>query len=147
MNDIEDAVRIELFIEAAPATVYRFLVDPAKMRQWMGREHRLDPRPGGEFHVHVRNNNVAHGEFREATPDSRVVFTFGWESGGLPDVPAGSTLVEIDLVPQGSGTLLRLTHSGLAGVAAREHTAGWGHYLGRLAVVAQGGAVEPESDH
>jgi hypothetical protein len=49
-------------------------------------------------------------------------------------------LIEIDLVDRDSGTLLRMTHSGLPNeVECANHDTGWAHYLGRLAVAAAGG--------
>jgi hypothetical protein len=59
-------------------------------------------------------------------------------------VPAGSTRVEIELKPQGSGTLLRLTHSGLSGPSRDRHDAGWPHYLERLQIVMSGGNPGPD---
>ena len=55
-------------------------------------------------------------------------YSEGWE--GSEAVPPGSSLVEIDLIEQPDGTLLRLTRSGLP---SAEHGEGWSHYLGRLA--------------
>src|SRR5271163_2019364 len=49
-------------------------------------------------------------------------------------VPPGSSLVEIDLIEQPDGTLLRLTHTGLPNAEqCAGHAEGWAHYLGRLA--------------
>ena len=42
-------------------------------------------------------------------------------------------------MPDGDGTLLRFTHSGLPDADATEkHAHGWDHYLERLAIVARG---------
>jgi len=71
-------------------------------------------------------------------PVHRLAYSFGWE--GSEKVPPGSSLVEIDLVERDSGTLLRMTHSGLPSAEqAAGHDEGWAHYLGRLAVTAGGG--------
>jgi hypothetical protein len=46
-------------------------------------------------------------------------------------------MVEIDLIEQPNGTLLRLTHTGLPNVEqCAGQVEGWAHYLGRLAEVA-----------
>ena len=64
----------------------------------------------------------------------------GWEEGAGSPLPAGSTTIEIDLVPEGDGTTVRFTHRDLPTEdAAERHAHGWGHYLGRLATVAGGG--------
>ena len=48
-------------------------------------------------------------------------------------------MIEVELVPEGEGTLLRFTHSGLPDAeAAQKHAHGWDHYLERLEIVARG---------
>ena len=60
-------------------------------------------------------------------------------SDGPNPVPPGSSTVEIELVPDGDGTLLRFTHRDLPSAeAAESHAHGWDHYLGRLAIAAAG---------
>jgi uncharacterized protein YndB with AHSA1/START domain len=60
-------------------------------------------------------------------------------------VPPGSSLVEIDLIEQPNGTLLRLTHTGLPNAEqCAGHADGWTHYLGRLAAVAAGRDPGPD---
>jgi hypothetical protein len=51
--------------------------------------------------------------------------------------------VAVDLVPTGSGTLVRLTHE-LPRDTAGRHAEGWEHYLSRLAVAASG--ADPGAD-
>jgi len=61
-------------------------------------------------------------------------------------VPPGSSRVEITLHPEGDKTRLRLVHSGLPDdETVVQHTDGWDHYLGRLAVVAAGGDAGPDA--
>ena len=55
-------------------------------------------------------------------------------------VPPGSSTVEIDLLPEGDGTMVRFRHSGLPSEdAVQRHGHGWDHYLPRLQTAAQGG--------
>ena len=60
------------------------------------------------------------GNYLEVTPNRRVAFTWRWE--GRDDLPPGRSLVEFDLVPKDSGTLIRLRHSNLPIVAALPFT-------------------------
>lgn len=138
----EDIVR-EVRIEAPPHEVFPFFTDPAKMIVWKAVEATLDPRPGGIFWINVTGRDIARGEYVEIDPPRRVVFTFGWESESSTE-PPGSTTVEITLVPDGEGTLLRLVHSGVPDEVRAGSTEGWDHYLPRLVVAAEGG--EPGSD-
>ena len=139
----DDAVIKEIFIDASPEAIFPYLVESEKYLSWMGIAAALDARPGGIFQVDPNGRDVIDGRFLEVDPPRRVVFTWGWKEAGHP-VPAGSTRVEIELVPQGRGTLLRLTHSGLTGPARARHDAGWTHYLDRLRTVASGGTPAPD---
>jgi uncharacterized protein YndB with AHSA1/START domain len=130
----------EIVVDASPATIFEFLTVPEKHVQWNGTSVELDPRPGGVYRVLAGGAHQAAGEYVEVVPNERVVFTFGWDQPDHP-IPAGSTRVEIQLIPEGDKTRVRLTHSGLPADAVSDHTGGWDHYLGRLAVVAPGGEV------
>jgi uncharacterized protein YndB with AHSA1/START domain len=148
LGDIEEismtdplVVRRELQIAAPPATVFAFLTDPEKIVNWMGAEASTETHPGGLYLVKGIGGraHVARGAFREVVPVHRLAYSFGWEEGA-EEVPPGSSLVEIDLIDQDGGTLLRMTHSGLPNEAqCASHDKGWTHYLGRLGIVAAGG--------
>jgi uncharacterized protein YndB with AHSA1/START domain len=125
----------EIFIAASPETVFAFLIDPAFMARWFGRQHTLDPRPGGIFRVEVSNGAIASGTYTEVKPPRRAAFTWGWE--GRDDLPPGQSLVEIELEPKDGGTLLRLRHRGLPTTARApftpdEHGKRWAYYLAQL---------------
>jgi uncharacterized protein YndB with AHSA1/START domain len=135
------AVEREVTIAASPETVWEFLVDPEKAMRWMGSSATLEATPGGEYRVDVIAGHVASGEFVEVERPRRLVHTFGWEPGpeGGNPVPPGTSTIEIELVPSGSGTTLRFRHYGLPSAeAAQSHAHGWDHYLGRLVVAARG---------
>ncbi len=137
-----DIVR-EVRIEAPPHEVFPFFTDPDKMIVWKAVEATLDPRPGGIFRINVTGRDVARGEYVEIDPPRRVVFTFGWEAEATPE-PPGSTTVEVTLVPDGEGTLLRLVHSGVPEEVREGSTKGWDHYLQRLVVASEGGEPRPD---
>ncbi len=143
-EDSSKIIDLEIRINARPETVFPYLIDPDRMVMWMGDSVNLDPRPGGIYEVHVTGSNRARGEYIEVTPYSRVVFTFGWEGADNP-VPPGSSRVEITLIPEGEGTLLRLRHEGLPSDEMRQaHSQGWNHYMDRLAKASAG--VDPGPD-
>jgi uncharacterized protein YndB with AHSA1/START domain len=132
-------VRRETQIAAPPATVFAFLTDPEKIMSWMGTEATTEVHPGGLYLLKgiSERRRVARGAFREVVPVHRLAYSFGWE--GDEEVPPGSSLVEIDLIDQDGGTLLRMTHSGLPNAAqCAGHNKGWAHYLGRLTMAAAG---------
>lgn len=142
-----NVVERELAIAASPETVWEFLVDPEKAVRWMGIQAWLDPRPGGQYRVQVIPGHTASGEFVELDPPRRLVHTWGWEPGedGPSPVPPGSSTIEIELVPDGDGTILKFTHRDLPTPdAATSHAHGWDHYLERLPLVAAGADPGPD---
>ena len=136
-------VQRETQIAAPRASVFAFLTDPEKIVQWMGTEATTELHPGGLYLLKGVGSAVARGAFREVVPVHRLAYSFGWE--GKDEVPPGSGLIEIDLIEQNGGTLVRMTHSGLPTEAQRDsHATGWAHYLGRLTKAAAGQDPGPD---
>jgi uncharacterized protein YndB with AHSA1/START domain len=133
----------EIYIDASPDLVFSFLRERDKMLRWTGLTLDVDPRPGGVFSLNPHLKEAVRGEYVEVVAPRRIVFTWGWEDGAV-GVPPGSTIVEIDLIAQGDGTLVRLTHRTLpAGDVRPMHDAGWNQLLERLRIVAEGGDPGP----
>lgn len=140
----EHVIEVERRLSAAPDEVFGFFVDPAKYVRWKGIEAQLDPRPGGRYRVRMTEDSAVAGTYLAVEPPTRVVFTWGWE--GNEELPPGASTVEITLVEDGDGTLLRLRHSGLPDAASSDlHRSGWEHFADRLVVAAGGG--DPGPDH
>ena len=127
----DGVIEREVRVAAPPETVFAFWTDPGKMARWMGRDVRLDPRPGGEFRIDYNGSDIASGAFVEVDPPTRIVLTWGWEAAGDSTPPGGST-VEVDFVPDGDGTIVRLRHSGLVEEAVIGHAEGWDQFLPSL---------------
>ena len=114
--------------------MFAYLTDPARFVEWMGIGAELDPKPGGAFRIDVDGEHFASGRYVEVEPPHRVVMTWGWE--GSDQVGPGSTTVEITLVPDGAGTLLRLRHTDLPTEEQRtSHCDGWVQYTRSLAAL------------
>ena len=113
------------------------------MLRWKGVSAELDPRPGGGYRCNVNGNDIARGEYVTIEPPHRIVFSWGWEGAGHP-VPPGSSIVEVTLTPDGSGTLVRLEHRDLPEPTQAQHAEGWEHYLARLGAAAAGGDAGPD---
>jgi uncharacterized protein YndB with AHSA1/START domain len=130
----------EMKIDATPETVYAFFTEPELVTRWLAREVTMDPTPGGIFRqVHRDTAGVDHvmeGEFLVLEPPSRVVFAWAFE--GMPEGDEISS-VEVTLVPEGDGTLLRLVHHNLPESLREDHGTGWAKLLALLAVEAPGG--------
>lgn len=137
-----ETVRREVRIAARPETVFAYLTDSTKIVCWAGTHAESDPRLGGAHRTVINPGHIVSGEYVEVMPNRRLVYTFGWADS--PRMPPGSSVVEIVLVPDGSGTVLRLAHAMLPADARRGHGEVWDHYLPRLAAAASGGDPGPD---
>jgi uncharacterized protein YndB with AHSA1/START domain len=139
-------VEREIRVEAAPEAVFEFFTDPERLVRWMGVGATLDPRAGGVFSLNTMADFFIEGEYVAVEPPHRIAFTWGYRDfpgeAGNP-FPPGSSTVEVELVPDGEGTIVRLTHR-LPTHLAHFHAMGWENYLGRLAIVAGGGDPGPD---
>jgi uncharacterized protein YndB with AHSA1/START domain len=110
-----------------------FVVDPT----WVAKVTN-DFRIGGHYRIEMTRDDgslfVAHGEYRDIAPVTRLVFT--WNSP-----VAQATLVTIELEPVGELTDLMLTHELFpdADTAVRDG-AGWEGCLANLARLVEAGA-------
>jgi uncharacterized protein YndB with AHSA1/START domain len=125
-------------LNAPAAKVFSAWTDPEKIRRWFGpREAEVlraesDPRVGGRYRILARTSDGEEhdvsGMFREVVPNEKLVFTWAWRS-----TPERESLVTVELRPDGSGTLLTLTHEQFFDEAARDrHQHGWTATLERL---------------
>jgi uncharacterized protein YndB with AHSA1/START domain len=141
-TDQQDAIVIERKVAAPPAKVYRFLTESVAWAKWQGVDATIEATPGGIFRMQMANGMLARGQFVDLVPDERVVFTWGWVD--YPGCPPGSSTVEIDLITDDEGTLIRLVHRGLAPEERPIHTMGWNHHADRLALIVDGGDPGPD---
>jgi uncharacterized protein YndB with AHSA1/START domain len=127
-----DAVTLEIFIEAPRECVFEALTDPRQAPRWWGRkdeyylsEFDMDVRVGGKWSTSgksVRSGDLEiHGEFLEVDPPRRLMYS--WISSWLPKF----TKVLWELETQAKGTVVKLTHTGFAGDAdaTKAHSHGW----------------------
>ena len=139
---VDDLV-IERRVSVPPEKVFMYFTDAEKWMRWQGTDAKIELVPGGLWRVNVTGDGFASGRVVEVVKNERVLFTCGWEQG--PPVPPGSTTVVIDLLRDGDGTLIRLTHSGLPPDQIEIHRYGWEHYVPRLAAVSEGRKPGPNT--
>jgi uncharacterized protein YndB with AHSA1/START domain len=148
----EDAVISEIYIAAPPERVFQALIDPKQVMQWWNdnncriRSFSIDPRRGGKWtydteHTDLNVNGVSQfhceGEVLEYDPPRVLAYTWiaNWH-----DDKSRRTVVRWDLAPEGEGTRLKVTHSGLAQEpAAREdYSGGWPGVLAKVKEFIEG---------
>lgn len=112
----------------APAdTVFRFFTDSARWAAWWGAGSVIDPRPGGHVLIRYPNGIEVTGEVLAIEEPRRLVFTYGYAKG-VPIAP-GSSIVTMQLEPQGNATRVHLTHSFAEASHREQHEQGWRHQL------------------
>jgi uncharacterized protein YndB with AHSA1/START domain len=91
----------------------------------------MDLRVGGRYTIIGFSDSDRHqvgGVFHEVEPDRKLVYTWAWHS-----TPERESLVTVEFKPDGSGTLLTLTHQQFFDEPARDrHNAGWTGALDKL---------------
>jgi uncharacterized protein YndB with AHSA1/START domain len=147
MTEIGHELALELShrFEAPREQVFDAWTNPEVLRRWWAAAPswgtplaEVDARPGGRYRLSMRTDegelHTVGGEFKEVRPPERLAYTWGWEDG--PDaVMAGSenTLVVVEFLEDGDGTLVKLTHSGFASEEIRAmHVHGWEAVLANL---------------
>jgi uncharacterized protein YndB with AHSA1/START domain len=145
------SIERETHIDAPPEVVFEVISRPEHIREWWYAETDVQPTAGaaGELVWAEGDNPRAH-----VVPMTVVVaepprlFTFRWtHPAGEAANDGNSLLVTFELVPAGSGTLLRLTETGFRErgweVAVlehqyQEHVVGWDTFVPRIAAHAEG---------
>jgi uncharacterized protein YndB with AHSA1/START domain len=138
-----DELVVERRVSVPPDQVFVYFTDAERWLRWQGTDAQVELRPGGVWRVNVTGDGYASGRIVEVVDNQRIVFTWGWERDDMP-VPPGSSTVSIDLLPDGEGTIIRLTHSGLPPDSIEIHRAGWENYMTRLATVGDGSDPGPD---
>lgn len=125
--------------DASPERLFDAWFDPAAVGTWLfatpggvSKHVEIDARVGGGFAIHEQRGEVLathFGAYVEITRPSRIVFTFAADRLGP------SSLVTVDIRPDGAGSLLTLTHRLDPEWAALEAgvRAGWSSILEGLA--------------
>ena len=151
-----ERIEREIHVEAPPDVVFEAISTPEHVAAWWTDEAEFEATPGGTGGISCGDRSSADAKVVpltvvEADPPRRFAFRWAYEEGQAADA-ANSLLVTFDLVPSGSGTLVRFAETGfrakgLQGRALEEqyadHAKGWdrflpslGGYAGRL-VAAQ----------
>jgi uncharacterized protein YndB with AHSA1/START domain len=130
-------VKVTRTFAASPERIFDAWLNPETARRFLfatptGEMVRvdIDARVGGKFLIVRRTDgdDVEHvGEYLAIERPRRLVFTFA-----VPKYSAVYTQVSIDIVPEGSGAKLTLTHEGVLPEWADRTQEGWEMILGSL---------------
>lgn len=141
----EIALELEHRYAAPRDRVFEAWTNPEVLKRWWAAAPswetplaEVDAREGGSYRLSMLTDtgdvHTVRGEYREISPPERLAYTWSWEEG--PDAAmAGSesTLVVVEFLEDGDGTLVKLTHSGFASDEIRGmHAQGWEAVLANL---------------
>ena len=142
----QDEITSEIEIAAPPERVFQALVDPQQVLRWWGQtgvyrctEFQSELRPAGKWRSagigpEGRQFQVT-GEYLEVAPPRLLVHT--WIASWTGDA---ETTVRWELNATGTGTLLRLRHSGLAAhPGIGDSYRGWPRMLGWIQALLEKG--------
>lgn len=132
-------VDVARVFDCPQALLYRAWTDPQHFSRWWGPrgwqayDCQLDVRPGGRWRSSFRRpgGDDIHigGQYLEVEPPARI--SFSWNSYGTLSRDDES-LVEIEFVPLGQQTELRITHTKLTTGEAEDMDIGWASALDSL---------------
>lgn len=108
-------IRMTRLFDAPRQLVFEVMSSPDHVRRWWGQLGEgysvpvceIDLRPGGRWRFvnrHPRGDAAFHGEYREITPPSRIVFTEIFE-----EFPDTVSVVTAELADEGGQTRLTAT--------------------------------------
>jgi uncharacterized protein YndB with AHSA1/START domain len=147
----QDSIVTQIEIAAPPERVFQALTDAQQLKRWFGgpecpaKVWEMDAGPGGHYRYVTEKgavvvNNVSqfecHGEIVEYDPPRVLAYT--WIANWHDDVTR-RTIVRWELTPKSTGTLVKVTHSGLTQlpIARRDYTGGWPGVLEMLKKFAE----------
>jgi len=129
----QDAIVGEVQIGAPPERVFQALTDPRQLLKWWGQaglyrctDWQTDVRVGGKWKSVGRGDTgvefTVEGEYLELDPPRALAYT--WRSSWAQ---FRESRVRWELIPQASGTLAKIRHSGLSGdpEAMKSYSGGW----------------------
>ena len=141
-------------VHAPRQAVYRALIDPDAVRQWMvpdgmtSRVHAFDAIDGGEFRISLAydapttagktdaQTDTFRGRFTRLVPDTEVVQVVEFEA----DQPSmrGEMTITYRLADVDGGTEITGTHEGLPpGVRPEDNELGWSMSMVKLAALVE----------
>lgn len=129
MEAKRNVVELRRKIPAPPSQVYRALLDPKLVREWLApgdsevTRVEIDERVGGHYRVWQADATGSIGGFEseilELVPGKRVVFRWGFVGPERTRGPVIDSRLTITLRPtRGGGTEVTLLHERLEGLAA-----------------------------
>ena len=130
-------LRLERRFDSSPERVFDAWLNPETVKKWLfttaaseKNTTEVDARVGGKWTIVDRREGVdyrAVGEYIEIDRPRRLVFRFG-----MPQFSPEFVRVIVEIEPEGTGSLLTLTHERVPESYVSETERGWSHMFVRL---------------
>ena len=148
-----DTVVSEIDVEAPPERVFKAISDADQLKLWFTNPEcpqkfwKMDAQLGGKYSYATAKGSVVvngvnqfecHGQIIECDPPRVLAYT--WIANWHDDAER-RTVVRWELTKKGSGTHVKVSHSGLANlpVARKDYTGGWPGVVEMLKKFVEGG--------
>jgi uncharacterized protein YndB with AHSA1/START domain len=138
-------IRKTIVIEASPEIVFKAIIEPEEIIQWLPDQAILEPKVGGRVRIialkeihpewKLERDIIMEGTIKEFVPNKKLSYT--WKFNDTPDFPETTVTWELEQIEHNK-TKLELTHSGFTGkekgnFSIESHTQGWTEGLTELA--------------
>ena len=140
-----ECIEREIHVDASPEIVFEVISSPEHIREWWnGAETDLSTTPGSVAEIAWGRESAEPHIERLTVVDAEAprLFSFRWVAGNAPEATAdNSLLVTFELVPSGTGTVVRLTETGfhekawdaaVREAAYADHVNGWDIFVPSL---------------
>lgn len=146
------SIEREIHIDAPPEVVFDVVSQPEHIKQWWGAVTEIGPVAGSSSALvwpsgGEEDQHTAGVPIRIVVAEPPRVLTFRWTHPAAEQpVDGNSLLVTFELVPQGDGTLLRLTETGfrergweaaVLEASYRDHETSWDRLVPRIREYAE----------
>jgi uncharacterized protein YndB with AHSA1/START domain len=136
------SLHLQRCFDSASEKVFDAWVNPETVKRWLfttptseKNSTEIEARVGGKWTITDRRDGVdyrALGEYVEIDRPRRLVFTFG-----MPQFSPEFARVIVEIAPEGSGSILTVTHEHLPWSHLKETEQGWSDMFSRLASVLE----------
>jgi uncharacterized protein YndB with AHSA1/START domain len=122
-------LRFERNLNHPVEKVWAAITEPEQLVQWLAAAE-IDPRPGGRFVLNFENTrDHMPGRVIKWDPPNLFEHTFGDEANGV---------VRWELIPNGDGCLLKLSHTVYSSAEMANFLSGWHTHLDLLSDLVDG---------
>lgn len=99
----------QYYVRASPKKVFKAITNPERITRWLADRAELSPRKGGRYTLGWKDGPTHTGKLLEFSRGKSITFAWSWE--GFEAV--GPTKFRLSITPQGKGTIVTVTHSGI----------------------------------